>query len=1325
MASTSSLAFSSKTTYDVFLSFRGIDTRPTFTSHLYSALCRKSIPTFIDDDLERGERISPALLKAIEESMISVVIFSENYASSRWCLDELVKIIDCQKEMGRKILPIFYHVDPSDVRKQTGKFGEAFGKVKEKFKQSLDIVEKWSTALTEVANLSGWDSSIYRHESELIDKVVKHIMKKLYPVSFSACDDLVGIDAHLNEILSFLCIEMADVRFIGIWGIGGIGKTTIAEALFGQISDEFDACYFLNNVRESTEKHGLLHLRQNLFSKLVGDEHLSIQTPRVLPTIVLDILRRKKIFIVLDDVNDSKQLKALAGDHGWFGSGSRVIITSRDKQVLSSVDKIYEVKGLDCSDAFQLLSMKAFKQKDPPMEYIELSKSVQAYCKGVPLALEVLGSHLCNKTPEEWESELNKLKRFPDCNIMKVLEISYNDLDEMEKKIFLYIACFFNGDCKSWVEDILNGCDFPTRWGIIRLVDKCLVTVVNNMLKMHDLIVEMGQDIARRKGIILCNSNDICRMLATTNNKAKKVEGLSLDMSEIERVYLNSAVFSRIPNLRLLKFYWTPWLKKEGTGLIVESNYLESLPNTLSLFHWEEYPFKSLPLNFSMENLVHLNVRNSKVEKLWNGVKCLPNLKSLDLTCSKHLKIVPDFSMMTNLEKIIFDGCESLIEIPSSIQCLKRLDSLDLTYCKKLRSLPQMPRGIKYLELANSGVEEWSPSSIQFLDNLLVLDIAHCKNLRSLPRIIYCNTFIRLDISLCPNLIMSPQIMESSEVLPSSKNGIVELDLRGCKMLNSLPNSTCELKRLEILHLHGCSYLEKLPPLYGLCSLKKLFLDGTALVEIPPDIVSLSSLELLSLSDTPMEELPSSIGCLSSLVSLNLKRCKKLKNLPNSICELKCLETLYLSGCSNLEKLPPLYGLCSLRDLYLDGTALVEIPPDIFSLSSLGVLFLNDTPIEELPSSIGFGFSHTKLYLMRCERLKSLPNSIFELKGLQRLDLSGCSNLEKLPPLYGLCSLQKLFLNGTALLEIPPDTASLSSLRRLSLQNCNRLQKSVSTSYIAPIKYREGCRDYGYGLNFCNSLNLDQNARGTIMADAIRRIKELAIARSYGTFYPHFFVGLPGSKIPDWLSCEGPGNSIATSFPPGCFNNIFLGFVFLCRTSFKNNNGYKEANFTSEYFCLENTIESDHLFFWYDGHDISCLDWLKQNCDMENKASFHLYAENMYSNYMTKWKVKRFGFHLLYDKVELNKCSPYKCREAKFLEQFKETTNANNKRSRKDFYSSNINGNQEVETHSKRLRQKSSMEDYFSNAQDGINYDATMVPSSSSCEFAPKFYKFL
>ncbi|KAF2297189.1 hypothetical protein GH714_019118 [Hevea brasiliensis] len=344
---------------------------------------------------------------------------------------------------------------------------------------------------------------------------------------------------------------------------------------------------------------------------------------------------------------------------------------------------------------------------------------------------------------------------------------------------------------------------------------------------------------------------------------------------------------------------------------------------------------------------------------------------------------------------------------------------------------------------------------------------------------------------------MFPQIMESSEVLPSSNNGTVELDLRGCKMLNSLPNSICELKCLETLYLSGCSNIEKLSPLYGLCSLRKLFLDGTALVEIPPDIVSLSSLALLYLNDTPMEELPSSIGCLSSLVILNLGRCKKLKSLPNSICELKCLKTLRLSGCSNLEKLPPLYGLCSLRELFLDGTALVEIPPDIVSLSSLALLYLNDTPMEELPSSIGCLSSLVSLNLQRCKKLKSLPNSICELECLETLHLSGCSNLEKLPPLYGLCSLRDLYLDGTALVKIPLDIFSLSSL----------------------------------GVLFLNDTPIEES--------------------------------------PSSIGCE-------------------LNFY-----------------------------------------------WLKQNCDMENKATFHLYPENMWPDDERKLEVKRFGFHLLYDKVEV------------------------------------------------------------------------------------------
>ena len=139
---------------DVFLSFRGDDTRFKFTDHLYSALNKFGIDTFRDDDqIVRGETIHPSLLKAIEESKVSVVVLSENYANSKWCLDELVKIMKCRREKGQIVLPVFYHVDPSDVRRQTGSFGKAFAGYRNVAEERL---QRWRAALTEAGLLSGW-----------------------------------------------------------------------------------------------------------------------------------------------------------------------------------------------------------------------------------------------------------------------------------------------------------------------------------------------------------------------------------------------------------------------------------------------------------------------------------------------------------------------------------------------------------------------------------------------------------------------------------------------------------------------------------------------------------------------------------------------------------------------------------------------------------------------------------------------------------------------------------------------------------------------------------------------------------------------------------------------------------------------------------------------------------------------------------------------------------------------------------------------------------------------------------------------------------------
>ena len=153
--SSSSSSSSRRCKYDVFLSFRGEDTRTKFTDHLYAGLKRKGISVFRDNEkLKRGTFIAPELLKAIEELRFVVV---RDYTSSRWCLIELTKIVECMQKMQLVVLPVFHYVDPSDVRNQRGTFAEAFALHEERLKDSIGTVQTWKAALTKVANLAGWD----------------------------------------------------------------------------------------------------------------------------------------------------------------------------------------------------------------------------------------------------------------------------------------------------------------------------------------------------------------------------------------------------------------------------------------------------------------------------------------------------------------------------------------------------------------------------------------------------------------------------------------------------------------------------------------------------------------------------------------------------------------------------------------------------------------------------------------------------------------------------------------------------------------------------------------------------------------------------------------------------------------------------------------------------------------------------------------------------------------------------------------------------------------------------------------------------------------
>ncbi|KAK2379129.1 disease resistance protein RPV1 [Trifolium repens] len=682
--------------YDVFLSFRGEDNRAKFIAHLYSSLQNAGIYAFRDAEIQRGDLISISLLQAIGRSRISIIVLSINYANSRWCMLELEKIMEIGRTRDLVVVPVFYEVDPSEVRHQDGQFGKAFEDLISTISVDESTKSNWRRELFNFGGIAGFVLIGSRNESEDIKNIVEHVTHLLDRTELFVAEHPVGVESRVEAATKLLNIKKKDVLLLGIWGMGGMGKTTIAKAIYNQIGSKFEGRSFLLNIREVWETDtNQVSLQQQVLCDIYKTTAFKIRDIESGKSILKERLAQKKVLLVLDDVNEFDQLMALCGSHEWFGLGSRIIITTRDIHLLRScrVDRVYTIEEMDERESLELFSWHAFKQPSPIENFAKHSTDVIAYSGRLPLALQVLGSYLSDCEITEWQKVLEKLKCIPHNQVQKKLKVSFDGLkDVTEKQIFLDIACFFIGKDQNDVIRILNGCRFFADIGIKVLIERSLVTVDNrNKLRMHDLLRDMGRQIIyeesptdpEKRSRLWCHE-EVFDVLAKCKG-TEAVKGLALEFPKKD--CLETKAFENMNKLRLLRL---AAVKLKGD--------FQYLSGDLRWLYWHGFPETYTPAEFRQESLVAIELKYSKLKQIWNKSQMLENLKILNLSHSLDLTETPDFTYLPNLEKLVLKNCPSLSKISHSIGSLSKLLMINLTDCTGLRKLPRSIYKLKSLE---------------------------------------------------------------------------------------------------------------------------------------------------------------------------------------------------------------------------------------------------------------------------------------------------------------------------------------------------------------------------------------------------------------------------------------------------------------------------------------------------------------------------------------------------------------------------------------------------------------------------------------------------
>ncbi|CAI0417885.1 unnamed protein product [Linum tenue] len=1008
--------------YEVFLNFRGPDTRYQITDILFRFLVNLKIRTFKDDDeLRKGEGIWPNLVEAIEQSKIYVTIFSENYAYSKWCLKELAVIVERQeRNQGCIILPIFYMVDPRDVRHQSGPYLRAFRQHENFFDE--ETIRIWKAALNKVGALKGWHVKSNDEQGAIADLVTGLVWSHLSKNNVLETDKLIGMDDHIEVVKERLALDSSCMTIVGIHGIGGIGKTTIAKAVYNKVSPQFDRCSFVEDVREM-QKNGAINLQKHIISNILrvkSDESIANASEGI--GIIRDRISRFKSLIVLDDVDEKFEFDEILGNIKSFLLGSRFIITSRNVRVLSTLTddcKLYRVREMSHHHSLQLFCNHAFKRDSPPSNFETLSKDIVYVAAGLPLTLKVVGSLLFQEEEAIWKDKLRQLKEIPEEKVVERLKINYDTLNEEAKQIFLDIACFFIGEDKELPSYMWSDCGLFPITNINILIQRSVIEIKTHLFQMHDQLRDIGREIVRQEDIRHpCKrsriwSNEKALDILLNKKGTNRVEGIRIhdDRDKKKPGDISKECFMNFLELRYLDI----------KARMLNDDFSNSVPG----LRWLRVSFKysdRMP-NFIVDNLVIVELLD------YEGPKS---------TALSHIQMASKLKVL----KLSGYWLDEFRKFPHS----ESLEILNLDSCYYRSSLFYMDLGIgnfgklKVLRLKSLWVREITGGMMP--SSLTTLHIKSCSCLVRLPTLENLENLTVLSIECCYELeeILGLGGLKSLETLSichmdalgnvdglDSLYSLKSLTLRSCDALERLPSmaSLSKLLHLEIdsclglTEIHGLGGLESLQMLhiYFATSLSHLFGFETLLSFNKLKALTLRGcpvVTLLPLHDLDDDERGVKVAILDSLQELDIRGTVLMLQIFCRMIKLLMFPSLTQLTLTGME-----IGNAD-RELSLDG---------LESMEELVELHLGDlTTLRSLPSLSKLG-KLKRITIDNAPKLRKIEG-VTGLKYLEELDLTGCTSLERWP-VDELSCLEKL-----KILYIAPGTSLIdrSALRRKLLK---------------------------------------------------------------------------------------------------------------------------------------------------------------------------------------------------------------------------------------------------------------------------------------------------